>query len=1059
MTIKENINIHMKLKKYFLCFCLLLFATIAFSQKTQLYLDKEAKYKLGLELFERKLYTAAQKEFTDYISSINGSTLLKTEAEYYSAACAIELFHKDGEWLMKEFIEHHPESNKLGSAYFYLGKSNFRKKKYENVIVYLEKVDIYELTKDNLAELYFKRGYSYFITNNFEKAKADLFEIKDVDNKYAHPANYYYSHIAYQEKNYVTALDGFNRLLNNETFGPMMPYYITQIYFIQGKYEEVVKNAPNLLSDSLKIQKEGEINRMTGESYFNLKDYANALTYFKKADTESGFNEKGNYIIAYCYYQTKDYNNAAVKFEKVTYGDDSLTQSAWYHLADCQLQLGNKLKARNAFFAASKMTYDPKITEDALYSYAKLSYELSFAPYNDAAIAFQTYIKNYPSSSRINEAYNYLINVYSTTKNYSQAISSIEKIQPLDPILKLTYQKLIYFKSVEFFNNMDFDSATKYFNKCLSINIDKTYNALSQYWLGEISYHKKDYNTAIQIWKNFQLNEGAFSLPEYDLSNYNIGYAYFQQKSKSNYENANIAFRKFLLTKNKYDSKKIADANIRAADSYFMNNVYPQAVDFYETAIALNQLDVDYCMYQKALCSGLLKNNQEKVNDLKSLITKYPNSAYKAASTFEIAETYNRDLNDGENAINYYQKVISDFPNSSYVNASLAGIGLIHFNKKEDEKAFSYFDQIVKKDPKSTEAKEILEIIKKIFDSKGDVDGKEAYFASIGNPISTSELEESLHDAAKDAYYNQKNCDVAIIKFESYISKYPQGKYISEAHYCYAECNYNKDLFIKASPSYQYIVSKPRSIYTETALLKLSYIYYKDKNYTDALPVYQRLANEAETPSNILLGNIGAMRSAFNLSNYETALEYSNKVLNTEKITPQQINESRYDKAMSLYNLKRFDDAMIELKTIYKSSKNSSGAEALYFIAKIQYTKQDYTSVEKSITNLISYDYTNDDWNNKGLLLLVDSYMAVGNDSDAEMMLHTIIDGQPKQEYIDEANKKLEQLKAKNALKTIQQQPVNNTDMKIEFKETNADKDLFDQLYDARIDSLNKMPK
>jgi TolA-binding protein len=383
----------MMIKKYFISLLLLTFSGLLFSQKTQFYLDKDASYKMGLELFDKKQYTAAQKTFTDYMNSVKGNTLLKTDAEYYAAACGIELFHKDGEWRMKEFIERHPESNKVKWGYFYLGKSNFRKKKYEDAIKFLEKVDIYELTKNNLAELYFKRGYSYFITNNNEKAKLDLFEIKDVDNKYAHPANYYYSHISYQEKNYETALQGFNRLLNDETFSAVVPYYITQIYFIQGKYSEVVKNAPALLNDSSKIQKESEINRMIGESYFNLKDFANALTYFKKSETTGGgFNEKGNYEIGYCYYQIKDYKNAALKFEKVTYGDDSLVQNAWYHLADCHVQLGNKIKARSAFSAASNMNYDPKITEDALFSYAKLCYELSFAPYNDAVIAFQKYI-------------------------------------------------------------------------------------------------------------------------------------------------------------------------------------------------------------------------------------------------------------------------------------------------------------------------------------------------------------------------------------------------------------------------------------------------------------------------------------------------------------------------------------------------------------------------------------------------------------------------------------------------------------------------------------------
>lgn len=1044
----------MMIKKYFISLLLLTFSGLLFSQKTQFYLDKDASYKMGLELFDKKQYTAAQKTFIDYMNSVKGNTLMKTDAEYYAAACGIELFHKDGEWRMKEFIERYPESTKVKWGYFYLGKSNFRKKKYEDAIQFLEKVDIYELTKDNLAELYFKRGYSYFITNNNEKAKLDLFEIKDVDNKYAHPANYYYSHISYQEKNYEVALKGFDRLLNDETFSAVVPYYITQIYFIQGKYAEVVKNAPALLNDSSKIQKESEINRMIGESYFNLKDFANALTYFKKSETTGGgFNEKGNYELGYCYYQIKDFKNAALRFEKVTYGDDSLVQNAWYHLADCHVQLGNKIKARSSFYAASNMNYDPKITEDALFSYAKLCYELSFAPYNDAVVAFQKYIKQYPESHRKSEAYNYLVNVYSTTKNYSQAIASIEKIQPLDPILRITYQKLIYFKAVEFFNNIDLDSAARYFNKSISVNFDKTYNALSQYWLGEISYIKKDYATAIRIWKEFQLNEGAFSLKEYDLSNYNIGYAYFQQKNKKDYENANIAFRKFLLTKNQYDAKKIADANVRAADSYFMNNVYPQAAELYETAIALNQLDVDYSIYQKALCNGLLKNNREKINDLKMLAAKYPKSNYIAASIFETAETYSKDLNEPDNAITYYQKVLDEYPQSSYVNSALAGIGLMYFNKKEDDKAFGYFDQIVKKDSKSTESKEVLDFIKKIFDAKGDVDGKEKYFASIGNPLSTSELESSLYEAAKEAYYNQKNCDVAMPKFESYISKYPEGKYIAEAHFCYAECAYSKDLFDKAIPSYKYIVSRARGINTETSLLKLSYMLYKDKKYEEVLPYYQKLDEYAETPANKLTGRIGAMRSAFNLKKFEIALDYAGRVLNTEKITPQQINEAKYDKAKSLFELNRFDDALIEFKAIHKTAKNVTGAEALYLIAKIQLAKQDYTAVEKTIGSLISYEYSNDDWNNKGLLLLADSYIAKGEDADAELMLQTVIDGKPRQEYIDEATKKLEELKAKRAARTMQESSQGN-DMKVEFKESKGDKDLFDQLYEAKLDSL-----
>ncbi|MBK6523613.1 MAG: hypothetical protein IPG08_15580 [Sphingobacteriaceae bacterium] len=96
---------------------------------------------------------------------------------------------------------------------------------------------------------------------------------------------------------------------------------------------------------------------------------------------------------------------------------------------------------------------------------------------------------------------------------------------------------------------------------------------------------RKDYTTAIDAWKKFLVMEGSISLPEYDLANYNIGYAHFQRKEKGDYTEANIAFRKYLLSKNLTDMNKKADASLRAADCYFMNNTFPQAADLYAEAI------------------------------------------------------------------------------------------------------------------------------------------------------------------------------------------------------------------------------------------------------------------------------------------------------------------------------------------------------------------------------------------------------------------------------------------------------------------------------------------
>lgn len=1029
------------------------FGSVLHAQKTAVYVDKDALYKQALELFDKKQYVSAQKAFNEYAASPSSTTLFRSDAQYYAAACGIELFNRDAEWHMRTFIEKNPSSIKLNSAYLYLARSNFRKKKYDETLDYFQKVDIYKLDKDQLAEFYFKRGYSYLQKKDEAKAKADFYEIKDVDNKYMFPATYYYSHIAYNEKNYETALQGFNKLVSNETFGSVVPYYITQIYFIQGKYSQVVKEAPKLLNDSANVQKAGEINRMIGESYFSLKDFSNALVYLKKAD----LGPTGNYVLGYCYYKTKDWSNAVANFEKITSRNDSLTQSAWYHMADCYIQLKEKLKAKNAYYSAYQLGFDKKISQDALFSFAKLCYELDFSPYNEAVKAFTAYLKEYPNSPHKDECYNYLVNVYSTTKNYEQAIKSLESFDHLDPILKVTYQKLIYFRGVEYFNNNDLNNAEKQFKLSLDQNSDMRLNSLSQYWLSEISYIRKNYTTAIDGWKKFQVTQGASQLPEYDLSNYALGYAYFQRKETDDYTNANIAFRKFLLTKNTYDERKIADAYIRTADCYFMNRDFLQASENYKTAIAMNKTDVDYAMYQKALCDGLSKNYTEKISELKKIESRYSGSSYMVATLNEIADTYYNNLRDENNAILYYEKIVKNYPNSSFASNSYAQLGNIYYGRKQDDKAFEYYDKFVKSDNKSDAAKDVLESIKKILEARGNVEDMEKYFVSVGSPLSENQIEKATYTAAYDAFYNQKSCELAMPKWEAYISKFPNGKYITEAQFNEAECAYSKNQFDKAMIGYQYVISKPRGIYTEVALTKTSYLLFKDKKYEEALPLFQQLDDVAETPANKSAGRLGAMRSAFYLNKFDLALEESNKVLSTEKLTPQQTSEAKYIKARSLYETNRLDDAMSEFKAMTKASKNVTGAEAYYYIAKIQFAKQEYKEVEKTADKLIGYEYSNDDWNNKAMLLLADSYLAQGDDANAQVILKMVIDNKPKQEYADEAKKRLDALMARQNAAAA---PANGSapatgDLKIEYNQSKQDSILFHRLSED-ADKQNK---
>jgi len=1033
-------------RSFFASLFLLVATFTSTAQKTTIYVEPDREFKIGEELFDKKKFGAAMKSFQNIIESHkNKKDLIRIDAEYYAAASSIELFNKDGEWRMHRFIDQNPESNKIKWAYFYLGKSNFRKKKYAETIEYLEQVDIYDLSKEDLAELYFKRGYSYLQTNKTDKSKNDLFEIKDVDNKYAKPANYYYSHISYTEKNYAVALDGFTRLLNDETFGSVVPYYIAQIYYLQGKYDDVIKVAPALLNDSQYVQKSGEINRIIGESYYHKNLYKEAIPFLLKGTTGAATD---NYQLGFAYYKANDTKTATTYFEKATVRNDSLAQNAFYYLADCYLKLNDKAKARSAYYSAYSLNFDAKIKENSLFNYAKLCYETGFSPYNDAIKYFQQYITEYLQSPNKEEAYTYLINCFHSTKNYEGAMRMIEKMKSNDIRIKQIYQKLVYFRAVNYYNNGTLDSAKKYFTMASQLNTDPIVSAESKYWLGEISYQKKEYNNALEIWKNFQLLPGSFQLKEYDVCNYNIGYAYFMSK---NYDEAGISFRKFLLNKTNLDPSKAADANLRTADCYFMNKTYNSAAEYYETAIALNKNDIDYAMYQKALCDGLQKNYKEKINDLNALQQKYPSSNYVVSSTYETAESY-KAINDNDNAITYYQKIISNYPTSPYVQRSIKTIGFLYYNQNKNNKAFEYLDKIVKQDPKSDEAKDAIDVIKKIYKEQNKPEEMEAYMNSIGSSVSADELDESYWQKASDLYYDKKDCDASMPEMQKYISKFPNGKYVTEANFCFAECAYSKSNYIDALTSYKYILSKSRSIHTEISLVKASYILFKDKNYEEALSLYTQLQNIAESAQNKLSAKVGAMRCAYFTKNYDVCIDECNKVLNTDKITAQQIAEAHQLKAKSLYETNRRDEALTDFKYLVNNSKNESGAEAYYYLALIHFQKKEWKETEKTINTLIAYNYSTNDWNTKALLLMSDVYVEKNEINNAEIILKSVTENADKQEYIDLANQKLQEIKDKQqAAKEVEKK---QEQMQIEFQNKGKDFQLDTKTQIEKTDSV-----
>ncbi|HLG04408.1 MAG TPA: tetratricopeptide repeat protein, partial [Bacteroidia bacterium] len=994
--------------RFSLLFCLSLLFLPRFSigQQTQVYLGPDVEFRKGLDLFEKQKYAEAQEVFDRFSHSAPDKKNLQViDANYYAALCAVELFHKDAELRLKQFLADHPESPKCQRVRYQLGRYNYRRKRYDDVLAWFRQVQIYDLQGEEISEYYFKRGYAHFELGHTDSAKTDFFEIKDLASKYAPPATYYYSHISYTHGNYETALQGFQKLSADETFGPVIPFYIAQIYFLQGRYNDVISYAPPLLDSAKRAD---EIAHLIGASWYRTGRYKNAIPFLEQyhAGTRK-FTRADAYELGYAYYKA-DSCASAIRFFQDAIADstDALAQNSWYHLADCYVKTGNKLAARGSFGQASSMKFDPVVREDALFNYARLSYELSFNPFNEAIVALDQYLFEFPNTPRRDEAYTLLTNVYLASKNYKNALVSLEHIKSLPPTMFGTYQQVAYNQGIILYKSGDYDNAIIHFDKSQQYPVSRELNANANYWKGGCWYAKADksdtiaYAKAIEAYKAFLFTPGASVMNNYNTANYNIGYCYYQQAqisrgtsieipaaAKTAYANSMIWFRKYIANKSEVDAdERIFDAYVRMGDGYFRLRDFINSAEFYGKAVAqpsTDQRDKDYAMFQQAMALGFLGKSQEKADLLKKLRETYGQSGILATAQYQEARTLH-DMRNYDAALEAYNRVYTQFPKSEYQLACLKNMALIYQAKKDYDNALLNYKKAVPlaKAGGTNEFKDIMAEIKSIYIGKGALESWESFAAEQGfsEPVAVA---DSTAWVVADRAYRAGNCSEVLNQAGKYLLKYPAGIYITDIQFMRAECAGKSNDHAGALSGYLAVLEKGQTRYRERALIKVSLIYYKQKDYVNAATYFGQLEREGSTAELKNNARVNLMNSWMNLGNADSAAFYAEKVIAIKNLANEiygtayyHLGKSALAKGNKTEAAKNFKEAETKLP------QSEIAAESRFHQCQIIFDNKDYKGAEKALLKQINDFAGFSNWSGKGLLLLADNYLAKATAQD-----------------------------------------------------------------------------
>jgi TolA-binding protein len=995
------------MKRILFLYILLAISSSCFSQANFAVTDPERDFKQARDLFILEQYSLAypllrqlRMKYPENTSSDH--TYLNQDLEYYYIVCGLKLGEAVAEQQAKRFISVANNEPRQQVMSYHLARYYFSKNDFVHAVDYYKRAGYENLSNEEIADAKFELAYSYFNLKQFEEAKPLFNEIHQLPaNKYYYPANYYYGFISYKDKEYTEALKAFKVVENQQQYNGLVPYYIAEIYYFQGKKEEALRYGEEALKNNNLYYKK-DLNLLIGQIYFEKKNYAKALPLLEEyVNSSDKVTKEVLYELSYCYYEANQVEKAIQGFKQLSNEQDSLGQNSMYLLGDLYLRTNQKVNARNAFQYSANNSSNRKQQEISRFNYAKLSYELG---YQDIAMnEMKKFVDLYPNSAYAAEARDILVSIFANTNNFNDALSLYEAADKPSAAMQKIYPKILFGKATEYINDQQLAKADDLLSKILSDPNAGRVLPLANFWKGEIAYRQLKYDDAIRYISTYLQTGGSEGEANPVAANYILGYSYLK---KENYPQAINYFEQVTRSVSARSSPIEQDAYVRTADSYFMSKNYSKAKSMYENILNSALPQSDYALFQKAMIAGI-SSSSEKIKILNSLSKQYPSSDLVADANMEIANAYMAD-EKFRDAIPYLNNILTSHNANGLQPKSYLKLGLAYYNLNNNGEALNNYQKLISLYPESTEADEALENMKNIYVEEGRPNDYVNVLKKAGKNISVSEA-DSLTYSAADLKYNNGDCAGAIIGFNNYLSQYPEGSFAMEAYFFRSECYVkNKDLK-NAVTGYEAVVNKGNSKYAERAALTVARIYYLDlQDYPKAKIYFGKLRDIATTQENQLEALRGLIRSYYQTKDFTEANNIARELLTRKGLSTDDKAIANLVLGKSLQTANDCEQAIAAFKNVASINKAAWGAEARYEIASCYYKLNNLQLAEKAGMEVIKVTGSYDNWVAKAYILLGDIYMQQKDYFNAKATYQSVAANSTIPEIKSEAQQKLD---------------------------------------------------
>jgi tetratricopeptide (TPR) repeat protein len=922
----------------------------------------------------------------------------------------------------------HPE---LWPTHFELGTYYYNQKAYQLSINSFNKVNPNSLSNEEWMAYHFKKGYCHFVQKEFAQAASAFNMIKDLKSDFFFPSNYYSGMCSYFEGDYEQAVQSFQLVSSSALYRPMIPYYLTQIYFAQGEFDRLIPYGEDAILQT-ETQNIKGIRLLLGQAYYKKNQFDLSLPhleYYEENTVE--LTQEEFYQLAFTQYQLSLYDRAIENFEELTFLDSKIGQVASYYLADCYQRSNDLSSARAAYKKVSQMPFLPSMREEAHFNYGKLSAELN---YDREAI--NTLIKIETESRFFNAAQDIINDVLNSTDDYTYALETIEKLpKPITQKLKATYQGIAFKLAIMAVVENHFDQARDLFKKVETYSIDQRKIIESYFWLAQMLHQEGKYTSSITAFRKYfdQLNGPIVLSKEASpfMGHYSQAYNYMKTE---NYRDALKHFNSTItaLESENNTQKKDAlldlivdDTYVRSGDCYFKLRAYREAKAHYEEAIIREASNKVYAMFQKGLIEGLLEEPYEKVLTMQDIIRQYPQDEYADDALMQLGEVY-LSLGSSYNAKEAFSKLVDQYgKHSVYTNKALLKIGLIDYNQGAIQSALTAYKQVFKNQPNAEESQQAIRALEEIYvEDLGQAKQYFEYMATLPGFELDDFTKDSLEFKVGLLQYERAQYEAAINQFSRYLSNFENGYFKLPAHYYRGESNASIKAYSKALLDYESIIQSEAPKYFLSSLRKAAIISFNHvKDYQKAYIYYDQMLNNTADKELMHEAKLGALTSAFRANDIDGVTKYREKILRSEA-------SNAYDKTNAEFYFAKMNQmqgnvnvAMKAFRTVAQSSKNEEGVEARFRIAELLYQQDQLQEAEEQCLQNNKEMGSYSKWIAKNLLLLSDIYLKRDQILNARAAVEAVLENFTDSEAITSlAQEKLQNIEAKadalNRIKT-----------------------------------------